>query len=255
MTQPNIDGTGHGIPRMLYASDGSNWYAVLVDSDGHVKIDVVSTALPTGAATAANQAIIAGYIDALETLLAGGLPAALDSLALKVKEQSPLTGFATSANQTTMITALQLIDDLRAALGSVDTDDLQVDVKTYPGSNALGNIPFGYNDRYQERATVSNPSAGPNDKDLTAVPAGEVWVISSIWGKNDTRTCQIRIKLLLAGFAHWLAVATTSAAGVPLVQLGNFILKEGDYVRITFFDNQLNDTLIWGACGYKMKVA
>ena len=37
---------------------------------------------------------------------------------------------ATATNQATMITALQLIDDLRAALGSVNTDDLQVDVKT-----------------------------------------------------------------------------------------------------------------------------
>lgn len=59
---------------------------VLVDTDGHIQLDVLSNALPTGAATAANQ--------------------------------------------TTEITALQLIDDLRAALGSVNTDDLQVDVKT-----------------------------------------------------------------------------------------------------------------------------
>ena len=82
MTQPSIDGTGHGIPRMIYGSDGSKWYAVLVDSDGHVKIDVVTSGLPTDAATATNQA--------------------------------------------TMITALQLIDDLRAALGSVATDYLRV---------------------------------------------------------------------------------------------------------------------------------
>jgi hypothetical protein len=43
----------------------------------------------------------------LETLLGGGLPAALDGLSLKVKEQSPLTGFATSANQATLLTELQ----------------------------------------------------------------------------------------------------------------------------------------------------
>lgn len=39
---------------------------------------------------------------------------------------------ATEAKQDTEITALQLIDDLRNALGSVNTDDLQVDVKTAP---------------------------------------------------------------------------------------------------------------------------
>ena len=39
---------------------------------------------------------------------------------------------ATEAKQDTQITALQLIDDLRNALGSVNTDDLQTDVKTLP---------------------------------------------------------------------------------------------------------------------------
>lgn len=42
------------------------------------------------------------------------------------------TGDATAANQTTEITSLQLIDDMRNALGSVNTDDLQIDVKTAP---------------------------------------------------------------------------------------------------------------------------
>jgi len=41
-------------------------------------------------------------------------------------------GAATEAKQDTQITALQLIDDLRNALGSVNLDDLQIDVKTAP---------------------------------------------------------------------------------------------------------------------------
>ncbi len=32
---------------MLYASDGSNWYAILVDSDGHVKVDALVLATPS----------------------------------------------------------------------------------------------------------------------------------------------------------------------------------------------------------------
>lgn len=51
-------------------------------------------------------------------------------LQIDVLSAALASGAATSAKQDTMITALQLIDDLRAALGSVDTDDLQVDVKT-----------------------------------------------------------------------------------------------------------------------------
>ncbi len=79
--------------------------------------------------------------DALETLLAGGLPAALDAGALKTKEQSPLTGFATSSKQDAIITALQKIDDLQAALNSVATDKLLA--KIYSGGEAIpvGKIP------------------------------------------------------------------------------------------------------------------
>lgn len=43
-----------------------------------------------------------------------------------------VSGAATEAKQDTEITALQLIDDLRNTLGSVNTDDLQIDVKTAP---------------------------------------------------------------------------------------------------------------------------
>jgi hypothetical protein len=45
----------------------------------------------TGYATSAKQDTIIGYIDGVESLLAGGLPAALDTGALKVREQNPLT--------------------------------------------------------------------------------------------------------------------------------------------------------------------
>jgi len=54
------------------AADGSGTSTVpLVDSDGHLQIDAVSTALPSGAATAANQSTIIGHVDGVETLLTG----------------------------------------------------------------------------------------------------------------------------------------------------------------------------------------
>lgn len=67
--------------------DGVTYRPALIDSDGHAQIDIVSSALPSGAASAAKQ--------------------------------------------DTMVTALQLIDDLRNALRSVATDELVVtlDVK------------------------------------------------------------------------------------------------------------------------------
>lgn len=44
MAQPTIPGTGVGRPQMPYGSDGSNWYAIRLDSDG--KIQVAMTFLP-----------------------------------------------------------------------------------------------------------------------------------------------------------------------------------------------------------------
>lgn len=75
--------------------DGITYYPPLIDSDGHLQVDTLSSALPSGAAT--------------------------------------------SAKQDTMITALQLIDDLRAALDSVGTDELDVNIEDFPALGAATN--------------------------------------------------------------------------------------------------------------------
>jgi len=212
MTQPKIEGTGHGVPRTLFASDGSNWYAVLVDSDGHVKIDVVSLPLPTDAATATNQ--------------------------------------------TTMITALQLIDDLRAALGSVNTDDLQVDVKTYPGVNALLNIPFGYNDRYLEEKSNLNATAGTNVLLSTVVPAGEVWVANSLVGVNaTTNPTAIRLGIYDGATYYTLFEKLTPGSNARVSLNVPMYLKAGDYLFAYFSGCVAGDDLYLDANGYKMKVS
>jgi len=52
------------------AADGSGTSTVpLVDAAGHTQVDIVSSALPSGGATAANQATIIGHVDGVETLL------------------------------------------------------------------------------------------------------------------------------------------------------------------------------------------
>lgn len=64
---------------------GTAWKKLIGDAAGHLQVDIVTSGLPAGGATAANQA--------------------------------------------TMITALQLIDDLRNALDSVGTDEIDVNVE------------------------------------------------------------------------------------------------------------------------------
>ena len=72
-------------PMSAVGWDGMDFHILTIDAAGHLQVDNLSSALPTGAATAANQ--------------------------------------------LTEIAALQLIDDLRAALHSVNTDELQVNVE------------------------------------------------------------------------------------------------------------------------------
>jgi len=61
--------TSVGSHLLGYDSGNTNWNRVEVDDVGHLQIDVVSSALPSGGATAANQATIIGHVDGVETLL------------------------------------------------------------------------------------------------------------------------------------------------------------------------------------------
>ena len=131
--------------------DGTDFRNVHVDAAGDLQVDVLTTAMNALAATAANQTTM---ITALQKI--DDLQNALDSIGsdalrvmggidgiiyrfLHVDAQGDVqtdvlssalpTGASTAANQTTMITALQLIDDLRNALDSVGSDELDVNVE------------------------------------------------------------------------------------------------------------------------------
>jgi len=116
----------------------------------------------TGFATQTTLALIAGYVDGLETLLGGGLPAALDTGALKTREQNPITGFATAANQ---IIIQAYIDGIETLLGgglpaALDTGALKireqgtptVTVGTFPD-----NEPFNLNQVAGTAISATNP--------------------------------------------------------------------------------------------------
>jgi len=131
--------------------DGTDFRNVHVDAAGDLQVDVLTTAMNALAATAANQTTM---ITALQKI--DDLQNALDSIGsdalrvmggidgiiyrfLHVDAQGDVqtdvlssalpTGASTAAHQVTMITALQLIDDLRGALDSVGTDELDVNVE------------------------------------------------------------------------------------------------------------------------------
>ena len=115
---------------ILYGKDGGVLRAISIDASGHLQVDALT--LPAGLATEASlqklvNALATVATDKLRASIVDALPAGLANIGdVDVVSSALPTGAATSANQTTMITALQLIDDLRNALASVLTDVLAV---------------------------------------------------------------------------------------------------------------------------------
>ena len=214
----------------------------------------------------------------IETLLGAGLPAALDSLALKVKEQSPLTGFATSAKQDTMITALQLIDDLRAALLLVGTDRLGVRA-TELETLLAGGLPSALSTdalKVREQATLTvqaaggdkiislesvigeslsntNLTAGANTLPSASVPSGKLWVVTCF----SMRYISTTISMVLGYFIHngaefWLLMPTSLASNTLYTWDGWIVLDEGDYLQVFVNGATAGDDLYFHYLGYQM---
>jgi len=125
------------------SSDGSGTsYVPLVDSSGHLQVDALSSALPSGAATAANQSTIIGHVDGIETLITSTnskidtFDAVLDNILTKNTEIDAVldtikTDTGTIDSDTDAIkTAVELIDDTVAVLGTT----------TYSETSTKGNV-------------------------------------------------------------------------------------------------------------------
>lgn len=128
---------------LILGSDGVNARTVTTDTDGYLQIDVLTSALPSGAATLAEQqtqttalqliddpvATVGSAITTKAFAIAGtdGADARIlktdtgGELQVDVLTSGLPTGAATLAEQQTQTTALQLIDDSVATIGSAIT--------------------------------------------------------------------------------------------------------------------------------------
>jgi len=187
---------------------------------------------------------------------------------------------ATAANQATMITALQLIDDLRNALGSVNTDDLQVDVKTSGlptgGSTAANQttmitalqliddlraaLESVATDRLKVRgedqlesiggvlvqekaATISGANGSVN---FAAVGAGLMWHLTGIYMVDVTTATTAHQFGIWRGATQAMIHydATARAAGIPSSTHEDFWLVAGDALYLFFVGGQVGDTCV-----------
>tara|TARA_R100001082_G_scaffold111004_1_gene92822 strand:+ start:990 stop:2183 length:1194 start_codon:yes stop_codon:yes gene_type:complete len=130
------------------AKDGSGTsYVPLVDSDGHLQVDTVSAALPSGAATEAKQDVIETTLTAIETDAAAievlitstnskidTLDSVLDNILVKNTEIDSVLD-TIKVDTEAIETAVELLDN------AISGNEMQVDVLTIAaGDNNIGNV-------------------------------------------------------------------------------------------------------------------
>jgi len=120
---------------------GGTSYVPLVDSDGHLQVDTLSSALPSGASTAANQSTIIGHVDGIETLITSTnskidtFDAVLDNILTKNTEIDAVLD-TIKVDTEAIETAVELLDN------AISGSEMQVDVvgSLPAGSAAIGKL-------------------------------------------------------------------------------------------------------------------
>jgi len=221
-------------PRVIaLVYDGIDLRALKSDTDGHLQVDALSSALPSGAATQATLADILAKLDvALSTraLEAGGN---LASILARLDVALSTRALEAGGNLAAILTALQKMDDW-----ALETNKL-----------------WGYNDRYLEALVALDPPAGTFTFNFTAVPDGEVRIIQAINAADVTtaRRCQLRVQDGTNAVA--LKDATQASSAEWVIWDGSILLRGGDRVQIAIYSVDAGDDLYARAWGYKMKVA
>ena len=151
-------------------------YVPLVDSDGHLQVDAMSSALPSGAATAANQSTIIGHVDGIETLITSTnskidtFDAVLDNILTKNTEIDTVLD-TIKVDTEAIETAVELLDN------AIDGSQMQVDVVAISAQSDgtyIGDIKFGESLPAGSAAIgklAANSGVDIGDVDVTSLPA------------------------------------------------------------------------------------
>ena len=117
------------------------------------------------------------------------------------------------------------------------------------------NLIFGYYDRYWERQYTLSATAGTNFLAGTAVPAGEIWVVTSLRGV-DVNTSPSSLTLQAYDGTTTIVLARKLSPGIntDVIWSGQAFLKAGDYIQARFDGCTLNDDIYLDIMGYKMKL-
>lgn len=177
-------------------------------------------------------------------------------------------GAATAAHQVTMITALQLIDDLRAALATVATDSLRATVlsSALPTGAAtqatlaallalFTGTQLGYKAQLSDLVTFTCTAGGVNSLNSTVVPANEVYHVTMI-AYTVVSATMTRVRLDHAtGAAHVYFLDDLAPLTAVLVPLDHELwLDAGSRVRLYVNDTAIGDVLLLRLFGEILRV-
>lgn len=217
-----------------YDSVDDDFPTLLVDSDGHLQIDVLTSGLPTGGATEATLAELSARVG---------------------NEISPASG-----------TVNKQLADLLTELGQkLETADLASDttryintlLHQYTGSAWVkSNLAWGYHDSYGEEVDETSVGAGSTVVVGATVPEGEVWKVEAIAiYHNDTVNREVSMNVNVNTENIGLNYSASLAPATRLFWNGAVTLAEDDYVRIVCVGLASGKYIRVQAVGYKMNIA
>jgi hypothetical protein len=204
MTKELLDASlGKIVSAIVY--DGTDFHLLRVDAAGHLQVDTVTSALPAGAAT--------------------------------------------SANQLTEITALELIDDLRAALASVATDSLLVRNSTL--ENLVRIYQRGKIKTLFSEFLTATGNSGVVTITGAVVPASTIFVVTWMcaYCATGSTTC-IEIYITLAGVPIYLILKASPVLLESILVTNDVVVGAGDRVGADFLGVGAGTLCVLNYTGY-----
>jgi len=114
---------------------------------------------------------------------------------------------------------------------------------------------FGYHAPYSEYIPVDNVPAGDYGINFSVVPAGEVWVITAVFGYClQALVDGVLFRPTVDGTSVILASRRPTVPGLGLEWTGWITLRQGDFATLWFLGCALNDDVRGFVTGYKMLI-
>lgn len=134
------------------------------------------------------------------------------------------------------------------ASGNLKTAEQGTPQVVFPG----GGQPFTFSGVVLRAIGTASLAAGTNNIDDSAVPAGEIWVITNLrFQYTGTPPTRVNAALVSGGTGYPLFAVLAPASGQDYDRQGFWVMAEGDVLRVSVTGATLNDDLYLHATGFK----